>query len=259
MPDHWIALDGAVNARDLGGLPLAGGGATAPGVLLRADNLQGLSAADVTRLVDELELRVVVDLRTGAEVRREGPGPLVLDGRVDVRHRSLFPEAGESTDIAVDALLPWRSTADERDAGEPAAVRAYLGYLRDRPDSIVAALRDVAGGEGATIVHCAAGKDRTGVVCALALAAVGVEREAIVGDFVATGERIEAILRRLRASPTYARDLGDGPVDRHVPWPQTMRRLLALLDERHGGAQGWLGEHGFGGDDVSALRARLTA
>src|SRR3954453_11925781 len=106
--ERFIDLDGAVNARDLGGLEVAGGGRTASGVLLRADNLQDLSERDVARLVGELGLRVVIDLRTREEVALEGPGPLARDDRVDIRHRSLFPEAGEHTDVAVDAILPWR-------------------------------------------------------------------------------------------------------------------------------------------------------
>ncbi len=69
---RWIALQGAANVRDLGGLPLGDGGATAPGVLLRADNLQGLTASDVRRLVGDLGVRAVVDLRTAVEVELEG-------------------------------------------------------------------------------------------------------------------------------------------------------------------------------------------
>ena len=71
---RWLDLDGAANARDLGGLPLEGGGTTAAGVVLRSDNLQDLTPADVRRLVDDLGVAVVVDLRTGAEVELEGPG-----------------------------------------------------------------------------------------------------------------------------------------------------------------------------------------
>ena len=257
-PSRWIDLQGAVNVRDLGGLGVAGG-RTAPGVLLRADNLQGLSAHDVERLVAEHDVRVVVDLRTGVEVEKEGPGPLVADGRVEIRHRSLYPEAGERTDISVDTLLPWQGRRLEGDPDETPAVRSYLGYLRDRPDSVVAALRDVAHGEGAAVVHCAAGKDRTGMVCALALEAVGVAREEIVADYIATGERIEPLVARLRASSTYAEDLHGRTVDSHRPRPETMTRVLALIAERHGGALGWLRDHGFGGDDLRALRARLVA
>lgn len=255
---RWVDLEGAANARDLGGLPLSGGGSTAHGVLLRADNLQGLTAGDVRRLVDELGVRVVVDLRTGAEVELEGPGPLVRDGRVEVRRRSLYPEAGERTDIDVGVIFPWRTRVAGDDASEPATVRAYLGYLRDRPDSIVAALRDAAFTRGATLVHCAAGKDRTGVVAAFALAVAGVPRDAIVADYVATEERLAPLVARLLASPTYAGDLHGRTLDSHRPRAETMERVLELVDERHGGPVAWLAEHGFDAADVTALRARLA-
>src|SRR4051794_39149178 len=141
---RWGGPDGAANVRDLGGLEVGGGGQTAAGVMLRSDNLQGLSDDDVARLVEDLGVRVVIDLRTGAEVELEGPGPLVADGRVDVRHRSLYPESGERTDVAADDVLPWHERRIEGLPDETPAVRIYLRYLQDRPDSIVAALRDVA-------------------------------------------------------------------------------------------------------------------
>jgi protein-tyrosine phosphatase len=258
--DHgrWVALEGAANARDVGGLPLTTGGTTAGGVLLRADNLQELTGRDIRRLVDELGVRLVVDLRTGVEVELEGPGPLMRDGRVEVRRRSLYPEAGERTDIDVGVVFPWRERAGDDDSSEPAAVRAYLGYLRDRPDSVVAALRDVARAQGATIVHCAAGKDRTGVVAAFALAVAGVRRDAIVADYVATAERLAPLVARLRASTTYGRDLHGRTLDSHRPRAETMERLLDMLDERHGGPVGWLAQHGFDAADAAALRARLA-
>jgi hypothetical protein len=253
----WVDLEGAANVRDLGGLPVEGGGRTAAGALIRADNLQALTAADVERLVGDLGVRVVVDLRSGAEVELEGPGPLVGDGRVAIRRRSLYPEAGARTDVAAADVLPWQGRRVEGQPDEPPIVRVYLSYLRDRPDSIVAALRDVAHAPGVAIVHCAAGKDRTGVVCALALEAVGVARAAVVDDYAATGERLSAILARLRSSPTYAGDLDGRPDDSHRPRAATMARVLEILDG-HGGARGWLAAHGFGAADRAALRARLV-
>ena len=258
---RWVPLEGAVNVRDLGGLPTSGGGATVRGRVLRADNLQGLTPADVRRLVDEIGLRTVVDLRTTAEVDKEGPGPLTAEPLVVHRHLSLFPEGGRMTDVEADALLPWQ-TGRGRTAGPDAdnpSIGYYLGYLRDRPDSVVAALRAVAApDDGVAVVHCAAGKDRTGVVVALALSAVGVPRPAVVADYVATGERLEAVLERLRASTTYRADLDGKPSDVHRPRTRTMERFLEVLDEHYGGPVGWLESAGFGAADVAALSRRLT-
>lgn len=255
---RWIALQGAANVRDLGGLALRGGGATATGVLLRADNLQGLTARDVGRLVGDLGVRMVVDLRTEVEVELEGPGPLVGEERVEIQHRSLLPEVGARTDVAVDGALPWQGYRLDNDPDEPFVVRAYMRYLSDRPDSVVGALRDIAHAPGAVVVHCAAGKDRTGMVCALALEMVGVERAAVIADYVATGERLEPLLARLRASPTYAADLEGRPADSHRPRADTMSRALELVDARHGGAAAWLAAHGFEAADADALRRRLV-
>ena len=104
----------------------------------------------------------------------------------------------------------------------------------------------------------AAGKDRTGVVVALALSVAGVPRERIVADYVATAERMEPLLARLKASDTYREDLDSRPDDSHRPRPETMRRFLAHLDEQHGGPLGWLAAAGFGPDDVARLRSRLV-
>src|SRR4051812_40237158 len=94
----WLELDGAVNVRDVGGLPTIDGRAVRPGRLIRSDNLQDLSDRDVRLLVEEIGVRSVADLRTGVEVAHEGPGPLLEIDDVDVRHLSLFPESGENTD-----------------------------------------------------------------------------------------------------------------------------------------------------------------
>src|SRR5262249_41188577 len=133
----------------------------------------------------------------------------------------------------------------------------YLRYLDDRADSVIAALRLIAKTDGATIVHCAAGKDRTGVVIAFALAEVGVRREDIVADYAMSAERIEAIFARLTASDTYRADLQDQSIDKHAPREDTMQRLLELMDERHGGVPAWLRTHGWTDDDAAALRHHL--
>src|ERR1700722_1688844 len=206
----WVDLEGAVNVRDLGGLPTEDGGETVAGRLLRSDNLKDLSPSDVATLVGEFGVTTVVDLRSTHELTAEGPAPLdAVDGVRHVHH-PVLPERGESTDIVAAALLSRREQDESRYPDDPAAGH-YLGYLEDRPDQVTGALRTIAHAPGPALVHCAAGKDRTGVVAALALSVAGVQREAIVADYAATGERVEAILRRLRSSPTYRADLDGKP------------------------------------------------
>ena len=273
MPgERWIQLDGAVNVRDLGGLPAAGGGVVRPHRLIRADNLQDLSPADLRLLVDRYEVRAVADLRTSVEVDSEGPGPMTAEALVRIEHLSLFPEAGENTDAmaaegddeAIGGLdpgvLPWRSRrlVDADESGvKRSAVQVYLRYLLDRPDSVVGALRLIGHTDGATIVHCAAGKDRTGTVVALALAAVGVERAAIVEDFALTAQRLDLILARLSASRTYARDMEGSRPSQHEPRASTMASFLDELDRQFGGPEGWLASQGWTAADGDALRRSL--
>jgi protein-tyrosine phosphatase len=269
--DRWLRLDGTTNTRDLGGLPTTDGDSTVPGRILRSDNLQTLSDADVRRLVDEVGLRHVVDLRTTAEVLLEGRGPLRAVPEVEHLHFTLLPERGHHTDVFavedddplddlpqdwVETVLPRQET--EHDAGESPAVRAYLGYLQHRAEAVVGALRALTdAGPGASLVHCAAGKDRTGVVVALALAVAGVPDEEIVADYAMTADVIDALVAKLAASPTYAEDMVRRDVASHTPRAETMDRVLTLLEERHGGPLGWLEAHGFGADEQAALRARL--
>jgi protein tyrosine/serine phosphatase len=256
----WIELDGAVNVRDLGGLPTEDGDVVRPGRLIRSDNLQGLSERDVRVLVDEHGVRSVADLRTGVEVTSEGPGPLSDVDKVEIHHLSLFPESGQTTDLAAaeDApvVLPWQGRNWDGENRQGASA-IYLGYLDHRADSVLATLRLIAYSSGATIVHCAAGKDRTGTVIALALAEVGVTREAIVADYARSAERIIAIFGRLKHSPTYEGDLVNADVDKHAPKPETMERLLQALDAEAGGVKTWLRAQGWTNEDAAALRHKL--
>jgi protein tyrosine/serine phosphatase len=249
--DRWVELDGAVNVRDLGGLTTDDGGTTASGVLLRSDNLQGLSDKDVRRLVDDHGVGTVLDLRTPTEVRLEGPGPLVAEG---VRH------------VNLDLIPTWDVSGPSADRIVPHEQREkndlshfYLTYLDQAGPEVVAALRVLADeASGPVVVHCAAGKDRTGVVIALALVVAGVRRDDVVADYALTGERIEAIRDRLAASPTYAEDMRNRPIDDMRPHALSMRHFLDRMDER-GGVLAWLTEQGFGRDEQAALRERLRA
>jgi protein-tyrosine phosphatase len=244
---RWIDLDGAVNAR-----------AVVSGVLLRADNLQSLSARDVRLLIEQEALEVVLDLRTDREVEREGPGPLTVERAVRIEHRSLYPDSGGNTDLETDTVSIWGSVDADELPGEPPIVNAYMSYLRRRPDSVVGAVRTIARSHGAVLVHCAAGKDRTGVVVAIALDAAGVDRATIVDDYIATGERINPIMERLASSPTYRAELEGHDPQKHAPLRRTMERFLELVDDPLGGSVDWLCKHGLDDSDLDQLSCRLA-
>jgi protein-tyrosine phosphatase len=243
---RWIAMDGLVNARTV-----------VPGALLRSDNLQALTDADVRRLRDEHDLRVVLDLRTNVEVELEGPGPLTREDAVRIEHRSLYPDTGGNTDLDAETVRPWGEPVDGAFIGEPPVVRAYLSYLRRRPDSIVESVRTIARADGAVLVHCAAGKDRTGVVVAMALDAAGIDHDTIVADYLASAERIVEIMDRLLGSETYRAELEGHDPQAHAPQPGTMERVLELVQAEFGGSAAWLTAHGLTDADLALLRERL--
>jgi protein-tyrosine phosphatase len=243
---RWIALDGAANARIV-----------VPGVLLRSDNLQSLTAHDVQLLTEQYGVDVVLDLRTDLEVELEGPGPMTREPRVRIEHRSLYPRSGGNTDLDADTVGLWPPTGSSAWPNEPRVVQAYLSYMNVRPDSIVASIRTIANARGAVLVHCAAGKDRTGVVVALALDSAGVDRELIVGDYLATAERIDAIMARLMRSPTYRSELEGHDPRAHAPVEGAMERVLGLVDECFGGSAAWLSANGLSDAELERLRQRV--
>ena len=255
----WIDLEGAVNVRDVGGLPTVDGRRTRPGVLVRSDNLQALTEGDVARLLGELGVRTVVDLRSTGERHLEGLGP--LEGRVALHHLTLIPEApGESDRAEVDRAVPRFADRSARRGDGPTDMTGYyLGYLEDRPDHVAQALRLIADpASGPTLVHCAAGKDRTGTVVALALSLVGVTRDAVVADYVASAERAEAVLARLKASPTYARDLEGATADDIRPVAASIEGFLDHVDTAYGGPHGLALAIGVDEETVERLARRLV-
>jgi hypothetical protein len=242
--ERWLALEGLDNVRDVGGLPLRDGRTTRTGVLLRSASLRHCTPADVTHLVEDFGLRLVLDLRTQREIDRDGPTALAEAG-VETVALSFIPEE--------ERELP--ETEDDVDP----LVRSYLGYLRDRADNVVTAVRRLAEA-GPALVHCAAGKDRTGVLVALVLDAVGVERDAVVADYALSAERIEALFRRWTAASGQPMPADLTP---HLPRAEAMAAVLAHLDAEYGtdgagGAAGWLRAHGLDEQSLTRLRERLT-
>lgn len=243
----WISLEGACNVRDLGGLPTIDGRTTRQGVLLRSDNLQDLTPQDVKQLAD---ISTVIDLRTGAEVEITGPGPLRQAG-VKHRHLDLIPHGFDGRSELVERTIP------DETAGEHAMDHYYIDYVRDAPHAIAEALRTIAAGPGAVVVHCAAGKDRTGVVVAIALSLVGVTRDAVIEDYARSGDRIEQIRDRLLGTDLYATDIARRSLDSMVPHAGNMERFLDRVDREYAGMHGLAMSIGFDEESVARLSRRL--
>ena len=245
-PDRRLQFEGVDNVRDAGGLPLRDGGRTRFGELFRSANLRHVTDVDVAHLVDVVGLRLVIDLRTAREIDRDGP-TLVAGAGVDTVALSFLPEDGEA--------LP--ETGDDSDP----LLRSYLGYLVDRTENVVQAVRLLGGPDvGPTLVHCAAGKDRTGVLLALVLDAVGVEREAVIADYALSAHHVEAMFRRWTTA--FNREMPDD-LTPHLPRAEVIATVLARLDDQHGsggrdGAAGWLRANGLDEASLDRLRARLT-
>jgi protein-tyrosine phosphatase len=231
-----IVLDGPLNARDLGGLPLLGGGATRFGVVLRSDAPTLLSERDVV-LLTSLGVRSVIDLRTDEERRRFGVSRLA-DAPVDHLHVPLL-----------DGNLDPTAWTDEQ--GLFALYRYLLDHAGDR---IVQVLRLLAMPSGATVIHCTAGKDRTGVVAAATLLLVGTRRASVVADYVATESFLPAM--RMRYADLDGAHQIPGALFAAPAW--AMEAIIDHLDDRYGGALAWARAHGWTDADQHALVDRFT-
>jgi hypothetical protein len=224
-PERLVPLTGAFNFRDLGGYPGREGQSTRWGVLFRSDTLHELSGADVA-LLSSLGLATIIDLRTSRELDRTGRGPL---GELPIgfHHLSVIQEEGGE---AMAAPAPPGEELSER----------YLWYLESGRRSLAEALTLVAEPANLPVVfHCAAGKDRTGVLAALVLDILGVADEVIVADYVITAERMPLILDRYRSDPAFAERMATLPGSRFSVEAATMQRFLTELRVRHGGARSW--------------------
>ncbi len=246
----WIELDGAVNARDLGGLSTVDGRRVQRGVLLRSDNLQDLTPTDLDVLA-AAGVRTVLDLRTAPEVELIGPGPLRA---TDVRHvhLDLIPLGLDGRENLVDRTIP------SEDAHEHAMDHLYFDYVRDAPEGVAQAMREIADPRnGGVLVHCAAGKDRTGVVVALTLSLVGVTRDEVVADYVRTGERVARIRDRLIATELYSASMYTRTVDAMMPHPENMERFLDRIDREYGGVHALAASIGVTEETLASLGHRL--
>jgi hypothetical protein len=228
-------VEGAFNFRDLGGLGAAGGQVRS-GVLFRSDTLQALTQADVAYLVDEVNLELVVDLRVGPEAVEQGRG--LMAGTTVCYLNAPLPEAPTSS------LPPREQTL--------ALYRDHAGSPQSKVGVVLRVISALAGQP--VLVHCAMGKDRTGLVIALLLRLIGVNEDDIVADYLRTAPAVPKLLERFRSWPHYAQHMTTVPPEVYDIEENTIRGFLSWLETEFGGAVGWA--HARGIDDVSIARLR---
>jgi protein-tyrosine phosphatase len=242
-PGRRVVLEGCVNFRDLGGYATADGRRTRWRRLYRADGLSRLSPADLTTLTD-LGLATVIDLRTRDEAEVRGSFPV---DEVPVAYHGL----------PLMDLLPTEAELPDWHESSYVASR-YLEMVTASGGTLAAAI-EVLAGSGAlpAVVHCSAGKDRTGVLAALLLAFLGVPDATIVEDYALSGPAMVRLIERLKAEYPESVEA----VTRFAPAilnvaPETMVELLASVRAEFGSYRGLADALGVG-EAVDRLGAAL--
>jgi protein-tyrosine phosphatase len=244
MAEREIGLVTAFNFRDLGGFAVEEGGQTRFGLVYRSDALHRVNVADHEVLAG-LGLGAVFDLRSSAELETDGVGSFVGTA-VPHHHAPMMAVTLNPYDQQVD----WRGIdLEER----------YVAMLAEGKAAIRQVLDAVARSAGEGIVfHCTAGKDRTGVLAAVLLRAVGVAPDAIIADYALSGPNIAHIIDGYRTEMAEA-GLDDEAIEYLISSPpRRMLDTLAALDERWGGIDAYLDSIGFDAELRDQLRSRFV-
>ena len=238
-----IELEGCHNFRDLGGYPAADGRQVRWRTLFRSDALHLLTATDVERFRGELGVADVVDLRSSGERRNEAPG-LLSDTPLRFHHVPLFD--GEITTPPPEAAAADLTLGDR-----------YFLMLEFAKEPIARVISVLADSKGAAVYHCAAGKDRTGVISAILLGLLDVCDEVIVADYAATQENLDSIIDRLMDTEGYQEIFDALPPDTLHAEPETMLSLLAKVREHYGSMRDYARAIGVSDETLSHLQGRL--
>ena len=228
-------LHGAYNFRDIGGLPTADGRLVRRGLLYRSDTLQAITPQDVAFLRNTLEIRFVIDLRLSDEASEEGRGLLSsLDGLT-----------------FVDAPLEMASL----EGVSPNDVMLHLYSRCLASASLAVAVGRIAEHAGSpTIFHCAAGKDRTGIVAALVLDLLGVTDEAIVEDYLASSANMQRMVERFENWPRYRDHLRSMPPEVYAVKAEPILHLLTTVRSAFGSTTNWALEQGISEGTLALMR-----
>jgi protein-tyrosine phosphatase len=231
------------NFRDLGGNPTVDGHTVGYGRLYRSDSLHRITVEE-GRALAEIGVRTVLDLRRPYEIDRDGRVPADLG----LAYHNIHPVHREwNPALYQEAAGPHRYLADR-----------YLDMVDEGYAGFGEALRLIAEPEHAPLVmHCFAGKDRTGVLAALTLCLLGVADRDVAADYALSEPAQVSLSRRIREEASHALD--DVPMHFTVCPPQAMLLFLAGLRERYGSVQRYAARAGVTAEDVARMRAHLLA
>jgi protein tyrosine/serine phosphatase len=238
--ERLIALEGAVNFRDLGGYAAAGRRRTRWRTLFRADGLGELTETDLS-VLRGLGIRTVIDLRSGSELERNR---FDLDAHPVAFHH--FPFIDELPD------------AQEFDRRPGLLGSQYQEILRDAGSQVLAALEVLAEPDALPAVfHCTAGKDRTGVLSAIVLSLLGVDEPTVVADYALSGAAMQRLRAKLMVKYPEGRETLENIDEVFSAEPAQMELLLDHLRERYGSVGAYVAGLGAGPVLVDSLRAAL--
>ncbi len=241
-PDRIVPFAGALNFRDLGGYRVLDGRTTRWGRLFRSDAMHDLTADDLVTF-RRLGVSSVVDLRSSSEVVRTGRGPLEL----------------ETLRFVNSPVLSDAETEEPRGESifdESYLARRYLQYLDVGGPAFIVAIKEMTVAENYPLVfNCFLGKDRTGVLAALVLSCLGVERETIIEDYALTHERMRHLTEKFRRDPLLRQTIDLTPPTLLAARESTMSSFLEEVDERFGGARAWVESAGVAPEQVERLGA----
>ncbi|MFF2494914.1 tyrosine-protein phosphatase [Agromyces sp. NPDC058064] len=236
-----IPVPGTFNFRDVGGLP-ARGGVVRDGVLYRSDGLYRLGEAGKSEL-RELGIGIVIDLR-------------------DENEAQMMPDDLDGLEVEVLRLPVFEGSGASQGAGGISLEALYERIVTQHASVVVSALREISSaGDRAVIVHCTAGKDRTGVVIALALMAVGADRESVIDDYARTeanlaGEWLEEMVEMIGRygvpdTPALRTLMGGSP-------REAIEGVLDSVERAHGSTREYLLASGLELGELAALETLLV-
>jgi hypothetical protein len=214
-----------------------------------------LTEADLEYLVTKIGLRRVVDLRSGPEIERHGQSDLESCG-VEIIHQPIVDETrGPKSKDNPEGQRPEIALKEA-----PLSLdRIYLYMLETFPERFAAAVEALADLERQPVVfHCAAGKDRTGLIGALILELCGVERGLIIEDFLLTNDRMPIMIERHRTASEAEGREAEIEAQTLFPTEEILIRLFDEFESRHGGAEAYLLAAGLDPSIIASLRSVLV-